>query len=41
MAKRKKKKSKATKTDWGQVLIQAAIDFTIGFLLLIIDKIIN
>lgn len=41
MGKPKKKKSKAAKIDWRQLLVQAAIDFLIGFLLLIADKLIN
>lgn len=41
MSKSKKKKSKAAKIDWRHILIQAAIDFTIGFLLLIVEKLIN
>lgn len=41
MSKHKKKKSKAAKIDWSQLLVQAAIDFFIGFLLLIADKLIK
>lgn len=33
-----KKKPKAAKFDWRQYLVQAAIDFSIGFLLLIVGK---
>lgn len=41
MSKHKKKKSRAAKIDWSQLLAQAAIDFFIGFLLLIADKLIK
>lgn len=41
MGKPKEKKSKAAKIDSRQLLIQAAIDFFIGFLLLILDKAIK
>lgn len=40
MGKRKKKKPKAAKIDWRQLLVQAAIDFLVGFLLLIVGKLI-
>lgn len=36
-----KKKPKAAKIDWRQLLLQAAIDFFIGFLLLIADRLIK
>lgn len=36
-----KKKPKAAKIDSRQLLVQAAIDFLIGFLLLIVDKLIE
>ena len=41
IGKLKKKKSKAAKIDYLQILIQAAVDFSIGFLLMILDKIIK
>ena len=41
MGKSKRKKSKAAKIDYLQILIQAAVDFSIGFLLMILDKIIK
>lgn len=37
----KKKKSKAAKIEWHQILVQAAIDFLIGLLLLIAEKLIR
>lgn len=37
----KTKKPKAAKIDWRQILVQAAIDFFIGFLLLIVGKLIE
>lgn len=36
-----KKKPKAAKIDWRQLLVQAAIDFLIGFLLLIVGKLVE
>lgn len=41
MSKRKKKKSKATKIDWRHILTQAAIDFSIGVLVAIVDRLMN
>lgn len=41
MKRKRKKKPTATKVDWVQLLIQAAIDFTIGLLLLIADRLIK
>ncbi len=39
MAKRKKKKKpKAAKIDWRQLLIQAAIDFTVGILFWLVTE---
>lgn len=38
MAKQKKKKPTASKIDWRQILAQAAVDFAVGFLLLIAEK---
>ena len=39
--KAKIKKPKAARIDWRQLLLQAAIDFLIGFLLLIVSKLIE
>jgi hypothetical protein len=39
MGKRKKRKPKAPKIDWYSILITGAIDFLVGLLLLVIDKI--
>lgn len=41
MSKRKKKKSKATKIEWHHILIQAAIDFSIGVLVAVVDRLMN
>ncbi len=41
MEKPKRKKPKAAKIDWRQLLVGAAIDFFVGFLLLVIDKMIR
>lgn len=41
MGKPKKKKPKAPQIDWPSILIGGAIDFTVGLLLLILDKIIK
>ena len=40
MGRQKKKKPPADKVDWKQLLIQAAIDFLIGFLLLVVDRLL-
>ena len=40
MRQRKKKKSKAAEIDWRQLLVQAAVDFLVGLLLLIVGKLI-
>lgn len=40
MGRKKKKKSTAAKVDWKQLLVQAAIDFLIGFLLLVVDRLL-
>lgn len=40
MRQRKKEKSKAAKIDWRQLLVQAAVDFLVGLLLLIVGKLI-
>lgn len=40
MGRKKKKKSIAAKVDWKQLLVQAAIDFLIGFLLLVVDRLL-
>lgn len=40
MKQRKKEKSKAAKIDWRQLLVQAAVDFLVGLLLLIVGKLI-
>lgn len=34
----KSKKPRTAKIDWGQILVQAVIDFFIGFLLLVVGK---
>lgn len=41
MSKHKKRKSKVAKIDWRQVLVQATIDFLVGLLLLIAEKLIE
>lgn len=41
MGKPKKKKSKAPQVDWTSILISGAIDFLVGFLLLVLDKIMK
>ena len=38
MGKKQKKKSKRAKLDWQEKLIDALINFLIGFLLLIADR---
>lgn len=38
---KKRKKSKAAKIDWRQIWLQAAVDFLVGFLLLLVDKFIS
>lgn len=38
---KKKKKSKAAKVEWKQLLVQAAIDFLVGFLLLIAERLLK
>lgn len=38
---KKKKKPNAAKAGWGQLLVQAAVDFLVGFLLLVIDHLME
>lgn len=38
MGKKQKKKPKRAKLDWQEKLIDALIDFFIGFLLLVVDR---
>ena len=38
MGRKKKRKPKAPKIDWRTILITGALDFLVGLLLLIIDK---
>lgn len=41
MPTQKKKKPRAAKIDWRQILIQAAIDFIIGLLLDAINRLLS
>lgn len=41
MGKQNEKKPKAAKIDWRQLLVQAAIDFLVGLLLLVIGWLIE
>lgn len=41
MTTQKKKKPRAAKIDWRQILIQAAIDFIIGLLLDAINRLLS
>lgn len=38
---RKRKKPKAAKIDWHQLFVQAAIDFLVGLLLLLTERLIR
>ncbi len=41
MPKPQKKKPTASRIDWRQILIQAAVDFLVGLLLLIAEAVIR